>query len=195
MGRPKAWLPLGEETLLHRVAAVAGSVCSVVVVVAAPQQSLPPLPPGAVRVDDPPALAGLGPLAGALTGLHSAAERGADLVYLGAVDGAWITARHIDAMLGVLAASPDVDAIVPETAADGAGRRIVHATSGALRLAPARDAATALLGADQRALMRLYDRLGARRVAVATLPDPDVVRACNTLAQYEAARAWLAGRP
>lgn len=196
MGRPKAWLPLGDETLLHRVARIATSVCERVVVVASPGQSLPPLPPGAVRIDDPPERAGGGPLVGAQTGMRGLAEHGADLVYIGAVDGAWLTARHIEAMLGALEADSDLHAIVPLTASGGAdGRTIVHATSGAVRLVPAQHAAHALLGADQRSLMALFDGLDARRIAVADLPDPDVVRPCNTPAEYEAARARVEGRP
>lgn len=44
MGRPKAWLPLGPETLLQRVVRLVSVAAHPVVVVAAVDQDLPPLP-------------------------------------------------------------------------------------------------------------------------------------------------------
>jgi molybdenum cofactor guanylyltransferase len=193
MGRPKAWLPLGAETLLYRVARVVGRACGVVVVVASPGQELPELPPGVVRVDDPEVIAGGGPLVGALTGLRTLVELRAELVYVGAVDAAWISVQHVDAMLGALASSPAVLAIVPESAPSPGTRPIVHATSGAVRLPFARDAAQGLVDAGQRALFRLFERLDARRVDANALPDPDVVRPCNTPQDLAAVQAWIAG--
>ncbi|HUR55514.1 MAG TPA: NTP transferase domain-containing protein, partial [Gemmataceae bacterium] len=49
MGRAKAWLPFGGETMLQRVVRVVGEVVSPVVVVAAAGQDVPPLPVG-VRI-------------------------------------------------------------------------------------------------------------------------------------------------
>lgn len=192
MGRPKAWLELGDETLLHRVARVLAASCPVVVVVASPEQSLPPLPDGVVRVDDPAELAGGGPLVGALTGMNALTDLGADVVYLGAVDAAWLSREHVDAMFRVLARHPGAMAVVPETGPTGDGARIVHATSGAVRLAVARDTAHALVSSGQRALVRLFDGLAARRVAIASLPDKNAVRPCNTQADYDAVREWIA---
>src|SRR4051812_13709620 len=45
MGRPKAWLPFGNEALLQRVVRVLSEVVWPIVVVAAPGQELPALPP------------------------------------------------------------------------------------------------------------------------------------------------------
>lgn len=69
MGRPKLSLPFGEETMLQRVVRILGNVVSPVVVVAAADQNLPPLPDD-VRVahDEHP---GKGPLAGLAAGLHA----------------------------------------------------------------------------------------------------------------------------
>lgn len=193
MGRPKAWLPLGDETLLHRVARILGAACPVVVVVASPGQSLPTLPDGVVRVDDPAERAGNGPLVGALTGMRTLVERRAELAYLGAVDAAWISTGHVEAMLAALEGDPSLQAVVPESPPHLGERRIVHATSGAVRLPVACDAAAALVEAGTRALMRLFDELDARRVAPSSLPDPDALRPCNTPQDHAAAQRWIVG--
>src|SRR5207244_3557337 len=44
MGRPKAWLPFGDEVMLPRVVRLLGEIVKPVVVVAAPGQDVPPLP-------------------------------------------------------------------------------------------------------------------------------------------------------
>lgn len=194
MGTPKAWLDLAGEPMLHRVTRLVGAACPVVVVVATAGQPLPPLPQGVVRVDDPPDRSGGGPLVGAATGLDALVEVGADIVYLGAVDAAWLTTAHVVAMLDALAGDRTAMAVVPETGPSPDGTRIVHATSGAVRLPVGRDTATALLRSGQRALGRLYDGLAARRIAVGSLAEPDVVRSCNTPQDYEAARSWIAGQ-
>jgi len=67
MGRPKAWLPFGNELMLPRVVRLLSEVVSPVVVVAAPGQEVPPLPPGVEIAHD--AEPGRGPLAGLCAGL------------------------------------------------------------------------------------------------------------------------------
>lgn len=71
MGRPKLLLPFGEELMLQRVVRILGEVVTPIVVVAAPQQELPPLP-SAVRIarDEQEHL---GPLAGLGVGLAALA--------------------------------------------------------------------------------------------------------------------------
>lgn len=83
MGRPKAWLPFGDEVLLQRVVRVLGKVLDPVVVVAAPAQELPPLPPS-VRIthDDREYL---GPLNGLAAGLDALTGL-ADVAYLSSCD-------------------------------------------------------------------------------------------------------------
>lgn len=195
MGRPKPWLEIEGETLLHRIARIVAAACPVVVVVGAPAQSLPPLPDGVARVDDPPEHAGLGPLAGALTGLVALGDLAADLVYVGACDAAWLTTRHVRHVLDVLARTNSAMAVVPESGPFEDGKRIVHATSGAVRLPVARATALALVQSGQRSLRSLYDGLAARRIAATTLPDPEAVRACNEPADWDAAVQAIAGRP
>src|SRR5260370_16937939 len=44
MGRPKAWLPFGGEFMLARVVRLLAQAVQPIVVVAAPDQAVPPLP-------------------------------------------------------------------------------------------------------------------------------------------------------
>ena len=76
MGRPKADLEWHGSTLLHRTAALlARTVGGPVLVVAAPGQDLPELPPRVEVVADP--VEGLGPMRGLATGLAALGERAA----------------------------------------------------------------------------------------------------------------------
>lgn len=67
MGQPKAWLPFGDECLLQRVVRIVSSVADHVVVAAAEDIDLPPLPTAVVRVDE----VGNGSVAGMACGLES----------------------------------------------------------------------------------------------------------------------------
>jgi molybdopterin-guanine dinucleotide biosynthesis protein A len=71
MGRPKAWLPVAGELMLPRVVRLLSEIVSPIVVVAAPEQELPPLPPDVIVVNDP--VPGRGPLQGLATGLAALA--------------------------------------------------------------------------------------------------------------------------
>lgn len=74
MGEPKAALEWHGSTLLYRtVSVLARTVTGPVLVVRAPGQQLPTLPPGVQVVDDP--VEGLGPLQGIATGLAAVADR------------------------------------------------------------------------------------------------------------------------
>ena len=79
MGSPKAWLPFGDERLLQRVVRLAGTVAHAIVVVAAPGQDLPELPPDVTVVRD--AVAARGPLQG-LAGGFAALPRSVDALNL-----------------------------------------------------------------------------------------------------------------
>ena len=97
MGRPKCWLPFGDETLLGRVVRLVGEVASPVVVVAAGGQDVPPLPAD-VRIAIDPTAEG-GPLVGLAAGL-AAFPDSVEFVYATATDSpllvpAWIT-RLVD---------------------------------------------------------------------------------------------------
>jgi molybdopterin-guanine dinucleotide biosynthesis protein A len=93
MGQPKAWLPFGSETLLERVVRLTSQVAGPVVVVAAADQELPPLPGSILLVRDP--TADRGPLQGLAAGLEALPET-TQLAYATATDvpflqPAWIT--------------------------------------------------------------------------------------------------------
>jgi molybdopterin-guanine dinucleotide biosynthesis protein A len=84
MGRPKAWLPFGGELLLQRVVRILGEAVQPIVVVAAPDQDIPPLPPPVSIVRD--AHRGRGPLQGLAAGLRRIAELGGDAAYASSTD-------------------------------------------------------------------------------------------------------------
>jgi molybdenum cofactor guanylyltransferase len=69
MGTPKALLPFGPETMLQRVLRLLGGVVAPIVVVAAANQELPPLPPGVLVTRDE--REGRGPLQGLSAGLKA----------------------------------------------------------------------------------------------------------------------------
>ncbi len=72
MGRPKHTLPFGQELLIERIIRIVGGAVSPVVVVAAADQVLPPLPPTVLIARDQ--VAGQGPLAGIAAGLEALPE-------------------------------------------------------------------------------------------------------------------------
>src|SRR5262249_12531540 len=83
MGRPKSGLPFAGELMLPRVVRLLSAAVSPLVVVAAPDQDVPPLPVDAVIVRDEEK--GRGPLQGLAAGL--AALRGrAEAAYLSSCD-------------------------------------------------------------------------------------------------------------
>lgn len=189
MGHDKAWLRIGSEHLVQRMARVALGAARWVVVVASPGQALPPLPGDAVRVDDPHARTGMGPLAGVLTGLETLMRSTVELAYLGSVDAVRVTTEHMTHMLDLLRDDAHHSAVVPETGPLDDGRRIVHGLSGAVRVSVAAATANALLRANTTSIRALYEGLGARRLDVDQLLDPDVVRACNTPEEWSTALA------
>lgn len=83
MGRPKAWLPVGDETMLQRVVRVVAEAVGPVVVVAAPGQEVPSLSVDVRVVRDE--VEGRGPLGGLAAGLSALAGE-CDAVYLSGCD-------------------------------------------------------------------------------------------------------------
>jgi molybdenum cofactor guanylyltransferase len=180
MGRPKEWLEIDGEPLLVRVTRAAARACATVVVVARAGQELPALPPGIERIDDPAHTEGEGPLAAALAGLGIVADRGAEIAFLGASDTPFVHEGHIEFVLERLELDRTLMAVVPESGPFEDGTRIMHPLGGAVRVAVARATAYALVQAGRRAIRTLYEGLAARRLAIATLPDPNAVLGCNT---------------
>jgi molybdopterin-guanine dinucleotide biosynthesis protein A len=92
MGRPKAWLPFGQELLLERVVRLVGTVARPIVVVAAPGQDLPGLPLDVIVVRDE--ISGRGPLQGLAAGFRALGAE-VDLVYATGTDVPFLEPRWI----------------------------------------------------------------------------------------------------
>lgn len=108
MGQPKAMLPFGDELLLARVARVLSEVVSPIVVVAAPEQDVPPLPPGMRVVRDEHEY--LGPLAGIGVGLSALAGE-VEAAYCSACDVPLLRPEFVRAMMASLG---DFELAVPK---------------------------------------------------------------------------------
>lgn len=103
MGTAKAWLEWHGSTLLGRTAGMLRrTVGGPVVVVAAPDQRLPPLPPGVAVVEDP--VEGRGPLQGLAVGLAAVAD-GAEAAFVCATDMPFLHPAYIRRVLRELTAS------------------------------------------------------------------------------------------
>jgi len=110
MGRPKAALEWHGSTLLHRTTAlVARTVGGPVLVVAAPGQDLPELPPQVEVVADP--VEGQGPMRGLATGLAALAER-APMAFVCSTDLPFLHPALIRRVLRGFADS-EVDVVLP----------------------------------------------------------------------------------
>src|ERR671936_2243425 len=101
MGRPKAWLPFAGEIMLPRVVRLLGEAVRPVVVVAAPDQEVPPLPPEVAVVRDEEK--GRGPLQGLAAGL-AALEGRADAAYLSSCDVPFLRPAFVRRLIDLLGA-------------------------------------------------------------------------------------------
>jgi len=110
MGRPKGALEWHGSTLLHRTAALlARTVGGPVLVVAAPDQELPELPPRVEVVADP--VEGLGPMQGLATGLAALHER-APVAFVCSTDLPFLHPALVRRVLRGFA-DPEVDVVLP----------------------------------------------------------------------------------
>jgi molybdopterin-guanine dinucleotide biosynthesis protein A len=100
MGRPKAWLPFGDEVMLQRVVRVLRAVVDPVVVVAAPGQDVPELPAEVKIVRDE--VEGMGPLSGLATGL-AALQGKAEAAYLSSCDVPFLKPEFVRRVISFLA--------------------------------------------------------------------------------------------
>ena len=96
MGQPKADLPFGGETLLERVVRRLRAAVSPVVVVAAPDQSLPRFATEVLVVRDE--RAGAGPLEGLRRGLDTL-RTVTDFAFVTSCDSPFVEAAFVAAML------------------------------------------------------------------------------------------------
>ena len=178
MGRPKAALPFGAESMLSRVVRIVGEATSPVIVVAAAEQVVPPLPGDVVVLRDE--TAGQGPLEGIVTGLRHLTDR-ADAAYISSCDVPLLRAAFVRRMIEMLG---DADIAVPEIE----GR--LHPLAGVYRtrVLPAAEASLAELC---RRLTMLPERVPTRFVRGEELTDVDPalesLRNVNTPEEYQAA--------
>lgn len=180
MGVPKATLPFGDETMLQRVIRLLAAVVSPIIVVAARDQLLPPLPDG-VRVtrDEREAR---GPLEGIRAGL-SALPESIDAAYVTSCDVPLLVPAFVERMIDLMG---DHDIAVMEI--DG----FPHPLSAVYRRDTVRHVET-LLAADRLRPVFLFDAVRTRRVTPEemTVVDPQLrtLRNLNTPEDYRAALA------
>jgi molybdopterin-guanine dinucleotide biosynthesis protein A len=185
MGRPKAWLPFGGEVLLQRVVRLLSEVAWPIVVVRAPGQDLPSLPPDVRLAEDD--AEGRGPLQGLAAGL-AMLEGIADAAFVSSTDAPFVEPALVRYLFGLLGRSYDV--VVPH--ADGH-----HHPLAAVYGVSVRPEIERLLSEDRLRPFFLFERVRTRVVAEAELRDaPEVVavdpelralRNVNTPADYVAA--------
>jgi molybdopterin-guanine dinucleotide biosynthesis protein A len=172
MGRPKAWLPVGDEVMLQRVVRVLRAALSPVVVVAAPGQDVPELPAGVTIARDE--IEGKGPLGGLSAGLAGIAER-ADAVYLSACDVPFLTAEFVTRISSTL--TSEFDIVVPDVGGYKHPLAAVYRTTVAGEVAK-------LLAADRLRPVFLFDAVRTRVLTEAELPDVESLRNVNTPDEY-----------
>ena len=180
MGSSKALLPFGAETMLQRVVRLLATVVSPIVVVAAPQQSLPDLSEDVIVTRDEQE--GRGPLEGLRAGLKALPANVA-IAYVTSCDVPLLVPGFVRHMIGLLA---DHDIAVMEL--DG----FPHPLSAVYRRNTLPHV-EALLARDRLRPVFLFDSVRTRRVQAAemTSVDPELLtlRNLNTREDYVAALA------
>jgi molybdenum cofactor guanylyltransferase len=180
MGRSKATLPFGPEAMLVRVLRLLREVVAPCVVVAAPGQQLPPLPPDVQLIRD--RATGRGPLEGLYCGLSALDQRVA-AAYVTACDVPLLQASFVRRMTELLG---DHDVVVPVAG------QFHHPLSAVYRTRLV-DTIASFLAADELRMISFYDRVSTRRVNVHELRevDPDLLSLMNINQPADYARALL----
>lgn len=180
MGFPKALLPFGPETMLQRVVRLLGTVVSPIVVVAAPDQSLPELPASTRVTRDE--REGRGPLEGLRAGLK-ALPNTVDVAYVTSCDVPLLVPGFVQRLIEL---ADEHDIAVMEI--DG----FPHPLSAVYRLRTLPEV-EALLAADRLRPVFLFEAVRTRRVAPAEMASVDpallTLRNLNTRADYADALA------
>jgi molybdenum cofactor guanylyltransferase len=183
MGRAKAWLPFGPESMLQRVARIAAQAVQPVVAVAAQDQDLPALPSDILVTRD--AVNGRGPLQGMAAGLAILNGR-VHAAYITSCDAPFLRVAFIERMIEFLG---DYDIAVPE--ADG----FRHPLAGVYRLSILPEVQELLAAGKSRAGL-LFDKCRTRVVKAdqfaAADPGLQSLRNVNSPEDYEMALEELA---
>jgi len=176
MGRPKAWLPFGDEVLLQRVVRILGEVTTPIAVVAGPDQELPPLPEYVLVTRDPSP--GRGPLQGIAGGLQAVAPH-ADVAYVSSCDTPFLQPNFVRV---VIRAVRDHDVAIPVV--DG-----FHQTLAAAYRTSILPYVVALLAADRLRPFFLFEQVDTRELTADELRPADAdlnsLRNINTPRAYE----------
>ena len=179
MGRSKAWLPFGDETLLQRVVRILDKVASPLLVVAAPGQDLPSLPTSVGVLRDP--VEHQGPLQGLATGL-AALGNSVDLVYVSATDGPFLRSEWVNRLADLIGAH---DVAMPRVGGYDQPLAALY------RRAAVLPAVLALIEAGRMRPTFLVDAVKTRIVTEDELkeidPTLDTLRNLNTPEDYEQA--------
>jgi molybdopterin-guanine dinucleotide biosynthesis protein A len=182
MGRPKAWLPFGGELMLPRVVRLLREAVEPVVVVAAPGQDVPPLPPEVAVVRDEEQ--GRGPLQGLAAGLHALRGK-VDAAYLSSCDVPFLKPAFVRRLVELLG---DADVCVPRAGG------YHHPLAAVYRLAVA-GAAERLLAENRLRPFFLFEQVPTRVVGPDELAGVDpawqTLRNLNTPDDYESALGEL----
>jgi len=186
MGRSKATLPFGGEAMLVRVVRRLGHAAHPLVVVAAPGQQLPALPPGVRVVRD--RAPGCGPLEGLFCGL-AALQSDAEAAYVAGCDVPLLESAFVSRMAEYL---QEHDVAVPVEGTFHHPLAAIYRT----RVAPIVEQ---LLARHERRLVSLFDHVATCRVPVDRLRDvdPDLhsLRNINQPADYTSALREAGLRP
>src|SRR5688572_17433524 len=175
MGSSKAHLAFGDETMLQRVVRLLGTVVSPIVVVSAPDQSLPDLPASILMTRDE--REGRGPLEGLRAGLKALPAH-VDAAYVTSCDVPLLVPDFVEHMIELLG---DHDIAVMEI------EGFPHPLSAVYRRDTLPDV-EALLAQDRLRPVFLFDAVRTRRVLPAemTSVDPELLtlRNLNTREDY-----------
>ncbi|HEX3152541.1 MAG TPA: molybdenum cofactor guanylyltransferase [Gemmataceae bacterium] len=186
MGRPKAWLPFGDEVLLQRVVRVLSDVVHPIVVVAAPDQEVPPLPADVALVRDDNEF--LGPLNGLAAGLAALTGK-VEVAYMSSCDVPFLRSAFVRRVIECIGEN---SIGIPET--DG----FRHPLAAAYRV-DILPLVLELLAAGQRRPAALTDRSPTRTLSRADFhevdPDLESLRNVNTPEDYVAALNTAVPRP
>ncbi len=186
MGRPKAWLPFAGELLLPRVVRLLSEAAAPIVVVAAPEQEVPPLPGGIDVVRDEEK--GRGPLQGLAAGLGALRGR-VDAAFLSSCDVPFLQPAFVRRLIDLLG---DHAICVPRVGEHHHPLAAVYRIDVAL-------AVRRLLAEDRLRPFFLFEAVPTRVVEADELVDADPtfqsLRNLNTPEEYQAALKPTDGRP
>ncbi len=185
MGRPKAWLPFGDEVMLQRMYRILREVVAPIVVVAAPEQEVPALPAEVTIVRD--AERGRGPLQGLAAGLN-ALEVHAEAAYVSSCDVPFLRAAFVRRLIEVMGPH---QICVPHVGE-------YHHPLAAIYRTEVLPVVERLLNEDRLRPFFLFEAVPTRVVVAAELVDVDPefesLHNLNTPEEYEAALQALADR-